>query len=339
MLKLDRKTRSFSSMRSPSLAEAGVLERADLQSCIANSSEAFFAEVGERLFLIGQEVVPSTTVADRIDLLAADPEGAIVIVELKRGSNKLHMLQAISYAGMLAHWEADEFRSLMPGDRWDALCDFLEVDVEDLNRRQRILLVAEAYDYALLSGAEWLSERHGVDLRCCTVSLATDPTTGAEYLACASVYPPPALAEQSVARTRSGRGTRPPKWSAWDEAIDAIENRDLAEFARREIEAGREKTLRRRSLHYRLDGKRRWSLSCRAKTVYVWQRGRFDGDVGFWQRLLSDPQAVTVVRKGKALSLSLATKGEFEAFGRAVTGDLSGLAWIGREVDDEDGQE
>ncbi|MFO1078018.1 MAG: hypothetical protein U1E73_09900 [Planctomycetota bacterium] len=264
MLKLDRKTRSFSSLQSPSLAEAGVLERADLQSCIANSSEAFFAEIGERLFLIGQEVVPSTTVADRIDLLAADPEGAIVIVELKRGSNKLHMLQAISYAGMLAHWSADEFRSLMPGDRWDALCDFLEVDVEELNRRQRILLVAEAYDYALLSGAEWLSERHGVDLRCCTVSLATDTATGAEYLACASVYPPPALAEQSVARTRSVRGTRPLKWSDWDDAIEAIQNRDLADFARREIDSGRENTPRRRILHFRLDGKRRWSLSVRA---------------------------------------------------------------------------
>ena len=46
----------------------------------------------------------------------------------------------------------------------DALIEFLEVDKEDINRQQRIILIAEAYDYALLIGAEWLSEQYGVDI-------------------------------------------------------------------------------------------------------------------------------------------------------------------------------
>ena len=59
--------------------------------------------------------------------------------------------------------------------------------------------MAEGDDYALLSGAGWLSEACGADIRYATVSLATDEASGAEYLACASIFPPPALAEQAIA--------------------------------------------------------------------------------------------------------------------------------------------
>jgi len=86
------------------LADARILERADLQECIYNSSSEFFAEIGERVFVLGKEVIPSQTVPDRIDLLGIDVEGTTVIVELKRGSTKLQMLQAVSYAGMLSRW-------------------------------------------------------------------------------------------------------------------------------------------------------------------------------------------------------------------------------------------
>ena len=56
---------------------------------------------------------PPQTVQDRIDLLGIDSEGTSVIVELKRGSNKLQLLQAISYAGMVARWGWEEFRALL----------------------------------------------------------------------------------------------------------------------------------------------------------------------------------------------------------------------------------
>ena len=115
MLKVNRTNQTFSSLDSPSLTNAQFLERADLQECIYNSSDAFFAEIGEDVFVAGKEVAPSKTVQDRIDLLGIDPEGTLVIVELKRGSNKLQMLQAISYAGMVARWGPDELRGLLSG--------------------------------------------------------------------------------------------------------------------------------------------------------------------------------------------------------------------------------
>ncbi len=260
MLKVDRDNRAFSRLDAPTLAGSKILERADLQECIYNSSAAFFAEIGERVFVLGKEVSPSQTVQDRIDLLAVDAEGTTVIVELKRGSNKLQMLQAVSYAGMISRWGVDDFRRLVSDDEWEALTDFLDVDVDEINRAQRLLLVAEGYDYALLAGAEWLSERYGVDIRCSVVTLATDPGTNSEYLACSSVFPPPALAEQAAARSRSPGASRPIKWADWDEALASLENEELRDFAREELKLGRETYLRRRGLHYRLGGKRRQLL-------------------------------------------------------------------------------
>jgi hypothetical protein len=340
MLKVDRNNRQFTRLSRPSLADAQLLERSDLQECIYNSSTEFFAEIGERVFVIGKEVTPIQAFPDRIDLLGIDPDGTTVVVELKRGSNKLQMLQAISYAGMVSRWGTEDFRGILSEEQWESLTDFLEVDSEEVNRRQRLLLVAEEYDYALLVGAEWLSEQFGVDVRCAAVALASDPATGSEYLACSSVFPAPALGEQASARARSTQASRPLKWADWGEALAGIENDALREYAHAQIESGREHYLRRRGLHYRLGGKRRWSLSCRRKAAYVWQRGRFENDEEYWRQRLSEPESVRPVKAGTALSFQLLSSGDLKEFHSSATSDLARTSWLvdGADAasDDED---
>ena len=328
MLKVDRSSRTFTRLEEPSLSDAQFLERADLQECIANSSSAFFAEIGEDVFVIGTEVIPSPTVGDRIDLLGIDPEGTAVVVELKRGSNKLHLLQAISYAGMIARWGLEDFRDHLSAEAWEELTDsFLKVDSSEINRRQRLLLVAEGYDYALLTGAEWLSESYGVDIRCVSVGLATDPQGEAEYLGCESVFPPPALAEQAVARGGTARSRKPLKWDSWEEAIAQVDNADLRAFVKEELEAGRGKYLPRRKLQYKSRGTGCWALFCRNKFGYVWQTDRFSGDLEFWQSRLSEEAGVSPVKDGGGLSFRLLTAEELRAFRDAVTEELVDAEW------------
>ncbi|NKC16265.1 MAG: hypothetical protein GKR94_29895 [Gammaproteobacteria bacterium] len=336
MLKIDRDNQSFSLLDTPSLADVSITERYDLQEFICNTPDAFFKEIGQELFLLGKEIEPSKNMQDRIDVLAVDKEGACVVVELKRGNHKLHMMQAISYAGMIAQWSSDDFLQLLDDGKQDALIDFLEeVDVEKINRSQRIILVAEAFDYALLIGAEWLSDNYGVDVMCCRIAVAKDAATNNEYLVCSNVYPAPELAQEAVPRGRRKSATNKAKWSDWDSALAKIKNSAVADYYREQLEAKRESYLRKRILHYRIDGKRRWFAAARQARSYVWQHGRFDGDIEFWQHGLSDAKAVKPVKDGKCLSFFLATKDDFDFFHQAATEKLLASEWLAGSPEEE----
>lgn len=108
MLRINRHEKTLKQLDQPGMLEAGFKERYDIQQMIRNSPDAFFAEMEEKLLLIGEEVRPTDFVDDRIDLLAIDQVGAIVVLELKRGSNKLQLLQTLTYAAMVSKWHREE---------------------------------------------------------------------------------------------------------------------------------------------------------------------------------------------------------------------------------------
>jgi RecB family endonuclease NucS len=95
VLRVDRQKRTLRRLGERAITDAGYRERDDLQRMIRSSPDAFFDEMGEKLLLVGEEVRPADFVDDRIDLLALDQNGAAVIIELKRSSNKLQLLQAL----------------------------------------------------------------------------------------------------------------------------------------------------------------------------------------------------------------------------------------------------
>lgn len=328
MLKIDRDAQTLTSLESPTLADCSITERYDLQEYISNSPSTFFGEIGQKLSLLGKEIVASANVQDRIDILAIDKSGTTVIVELKRGNHKLHMLQAISYAGMIAEWTSDELLELLDETMQDQLAAFLDVELTELNRRQRIVLLAEAYDYALLVAAKWLSERYGVDLVCCRLAIAKDPSTGSEFLVCSNVHPPPELAEQAIPRGRRVAVANASKWSDWEAALADVSNSALVRFYQKELTENRDHYLPKRILHYTSGGKRHWFVAARRKNAYVWQRGRFVNDVEFWQSRLQVKADVKPVKDGKCLRLSLHSEDEFETFHASVTGILNSVEWI-----------
>jgi hypothetical protein len=335
MLKIERQTKTFVRPEEPTLTAASITERYDLQEFIINSPVQFFAEIGQSLFVVGKEIKPSQTVPDRIDVLALDPEGRPVVVEPKRGNDRLQLLQAISYAGMLSKWKPDDFFERLDEERREQLTEFLEVEREEINREQRILLVAEAYDYEVLVGAEWLSEKYDVDIICSRVSLAKDPAHGAEYLTCTQILPAPELAPPV---RRGPGGTRVQRYKDWDAALSVVENPAIVQYFRREIESRHESYLPKRILWYKIGGKRRFFVKARANWAYVWQYARFQGDIEFWRRGISDPGTVQPVKEGTCLRFYLATEGDTRFFHRAATQDLLSVEWEESPEEPESGE-
>ncbi len=334
MLRIDRTGRRFTRLETPSLAGVSLTERYDLQEFIINSPEDFFGELGLELFLLGQEIVPSEAVQDRIDLLAVDREGACVVIELKRGSHKLQMLQAISYAGMISQWSSAELLSLLDEQGQSRLEQFLIVPSDEINRSQRIVLIAEAFDYALLASAEWLTERFGLSVTCCRVAVARESQTGSEYLVCSNVYPTPELADQALPRGRRAARAGTSEYRDWDSALAGIENPAIVAFFREQISGDREASLKKRILFYRLDGARRWFVQAGRAHAYVWQYGRFDDDLEFWRERLSVPDSLRRLAQGKSLRFRLETTSDCEAFHTAATRDLQTVTWIANPLEE-----
>lgn len=328
VLRIDRTQRALRRLGPKPLKLAGVLERSDLQRMIINTPGPFCAEIGEELLLLGEELVPTDIVDDRIDVLAMDKQGAIVVVELKRGLDKLHLLQALSYAAMVSEWETktvvsqrSNFKKCSESDAEEEIEEFLEDDISTLNERQRILLIAEQDHYQVLATAKWLAEKHAVDIACWQMELAED--AGAEYLSFACVYPPPELAE--TARIRKGHGEpRPARWANWDTALAAIKNPAVASFYKDRLAENWPNRLSRRILSFNVGGKNWFWMSARTQHAYVWQRGRFDGDAQFWRDRLGANTRIDPVAGGRALRIFLETASQFDAFQKSIREEIPG---------------
>lgn len=340
-MKVNRGQKKFSELERTTLIDSGWKEREDLQRMIRNSPEAFFAEMGEELLLIGEEIKPSDEVADRIDLLAIDPEGVTVILELKRGTNKLQLLQGLSYAAMVAKWDGTRFAvertKLTNGSTDDVqgeIESFLVDDVDELNRSQRVVLIAEDFDYEVLITAEWLTNTAKLDIRCYRLQISVEANT--EFLTCTCIYPPPEI----TGRGGSG-GPKPKKWADWDEALSDVTNEAVVGFFRAEMNSGRDLSLRKRVIHFDVNGRRRLSVAARRSASYVWQNYRFEGDEEFWANKIGEHIKAEPVRRKGCLRFFLSSKDDFERFSVAVTKDLPKVEFLKRgdvpdELDDGD---
>lgn len=334
MLRIDRTTNRLVRLPVSTLAAAERLER-QLQEMICTCPDEFCAELGEALWIIGQEVHPSEMISDRIDLLGVDKEGVAVIIELKRGTNKLQLMQAISYAGMISDWSEEQFIQELvnnyhqsPEEAKEELQDHIDLELSILNQSQRVILIAEEFDPAVLIASQWLHERYFVDIKCFRMGLSREGDN--EYLSFTRIYPPIEISSLRRGDQNKVIGSAG-AWTDWDAALEKIDNAEVVKFYKSELaQAGGkrpEDRLPYRQLFYRFGGKRRLSVNGRSKFAYVWQDGRFAGDLDFWRQRLSQPNTVTQVKGGQALRFHLYTGADFERFAGAVRSNLSTISF------------
>lgn len=325
MLRMNKDGKTFTPLAKVTLPDAGITERYDLQAMIKNCPDVFFQEMGEKLMLIGEEVRPSDEVEDRIDLFAIDSEGTSVIIELKRGNHKLQLLQALSYAAMVSDWSPEDIlaqygKFISSDGAQDKVEAFLVEDLDSLNKLQRVILLAEGFDYEVLVTAEWLTKNYGMNIKCFRLTIAAEKD-GNEYLNCTCIFPAPEISEQVVRRGRQKAATQTePK--NWEDVLAGIENSTVEDFFRNELARDTENHVGHKDLFYRVNGKREYFVGARTKNAYVWQYHRFADDINFWKARISRPDSVSATNDEQCLRFFLFTQEDFQVFKQAVSQEL-----------------
>lgn len=154
-------------------------ERDDLQRLLRND----ISPLGDDLLVIAEEFGQWDDSRRRIDLLAVDTAGRLVVIELKRTETGGHMdLQSVRYAAMVSTMSFEDvvttyhaFRSTHePGDGIDArakLMAFLGGDPDTgeeptISTQVRIMLVSADFGREITTTVLWLNGFEGMDIRC-----------------------------------------------------------------------------------------------------------------------------------------------------------------------------
>ena len=142
----------------------------ELQEIIA----ADLSIVAPGLMIIGREVA---TPGGRVDVLAIDADGNLIVIELKRGRTPREVVaQTLDYGSSICHMGSEEIDSAFadyqrrfssvttPKTTKDALQERFNDAPEELNTSHRLIIVAEEPDPSTERIVTYLREKHGVDI-------------------------------------------------------------------------------------------------------------------------------------------------------------------------------
>ena len=182
---VNKDDKSIVKINQTTFADESLQERYDIQEWINKNPEC----LGEELLIIQKEFNGFDKTNERLDLLAIDTKGNLVVIENKRDdSGKDVTWQSIKYAAYCSTLTTEQVVELyssylqtnhVAGDAITNLQAFLGSQYEDLlstNTKPRIILVAKEYRPEVTASALWLRSC-GIDIRCIKTTLyKTDDT-------------------------------------------------------------------------------------------------------------------------------------------------------------------
>ncbi|MCY4227693.1 MAG: DUF4268 domain-containing protein [Gammaproteobacteria bacterium] len=182
MFTVDRESNRISPVTATTFDELGLRERDHLQEWLAHEPSA----LGEELLIIQKEFAGFTDTRERLDLLALDKDGNLVIIENKLDDSGRDVAwQAIKYASYCRSLKKGEIVDIFQqyldghvgefndGDDVDAssqICEFMnasDLDEVRLNpgHGQRIIMVARSFRKEVTCAALWLID-YGINIQC-----------------------------------------------------------------------------------------------------------------------------------------------------------------------------
>ncbi|MGD0454950.1 MAG: hypothetical protein ABSB69_15260 [Solirubrobacteraceae bacterium] len=139
--------------------------------------------LGEDLKIVTHQFAGFEQAKDRLDVLALDHDGRLVVIEVKRDASGAYQdLQALRYAALVSTFRAEqlaeahadyikktESREIDAEDARRELEAFIEggdLDIVDEDVQPRIMLVAASFQPAVMSTVLWLCRAYRVDISC-----------------------------------------------------------------------------------------------------------------------------------------------------------------------------
>lgn len=185
MFQIDRSANRLRKLERTSFSEVGFREREHLQEWLATMPEALceaMSEGEDGLLIIQKEFDGFDGTRERLDLLALDKSGQLVVIENKLDDSGRDVVwQALKYAAYCSSLKKAEIVGIFQqyldrhgsGHAASTICEFLGEDTLDqvvLNdgTDQRIIFIAANFRREVTSTVLWLRE-HQIDVRCIKV--------------------------------------------------------------------------------------------------------------------------------------------------------------------------
>lgn len=190
MFTVDHHANRIKAVKTKTFSELGFTERKHLQEWLAHEPSA----LGEELLIIQKEFDGFDDTRERLDLLALDKDGNLVIIENKLDDSGRDVVwQALKYASYCASLtklqivevfqqyinryekqSSDETGSYEERDASTQICEFLDApDLDEvkinLGNSQRIMMVAANFRKEVTSTALWLLGQ-GINIQCFKVT-------------------------------------------------------------------------------------------------------------------------------------------------------------------------
>lgn len=245
LFQVDPQSKQAQQMLPSSYASLGVMERYDLQEWILGTPEI----LGEPLLIISTEYDRFDKTSERLDLLAIDEAGKLVVIELKRNAaGTTADLQALRYAAYCSTLTVDDLATersafiqrrqgtTVPDatSRQELFTFAPDLDGNGLDSRPRIILGAEDFSPEITATVLWLRD-FGIDISCVRL---TPYKVGNQILLNSSVLIPLPEAEEFLIRREQKEDVAArARFKAPEQVIEGLQPqlRDYAERVRQAV--------------------------------------------------------------------------------------------------------
>ena len=214
LYRVDPESRQSERIEEVDFARLGLRERRDIQEWVADNPRI----LGDDLLIIGKEFSGFDRTNERLDLLAVDSDGKLVIIELKRDDT-----------GADAHWQAIKYASYfqrasvadiveMTATHWDesqddAVSRLLQHlgsdDLNALNNDQRIILASHRFAPEVTSAALWLNQKVSGEenmVSCVKLTPHQDTQTCTLYVQASTIIPVPGVEDYLIGIGQNPQG-------------------------------------------------------------------------------------------------------------------------------------